>query len=56
MPWTEAAALCALVYGSYVDMEERFFICPDCEEMIFEDYCADFIKCPICEFEWKEEE
>ena len=42
---------CEDVFGTYVDLEERFFICPECDEPIYEeDYEGhDFSMCPICE-------
>ena len=51
MSWEEAARHCEDVFGVYVDLEERFFICPECDEPIYEeDYEGhDFSICPICE-------
>ena len=51
MSWEEAARYCEDVFGTYVDLEERFFICPECDEPIYEeDYEGhDFSMCPICE-------
>ena len=31
MSWEEAARHCEDVFGVYVDLEERFFICPECD-------------------------
>ena len=50
--WEEAAKYCEDIYGAYVDWEERFFHCPECDEPI---YCIDwenhnFSYCPVCEF------
>ena len=51
MSWEQAARYCEDVFGTYVDLEERFFICPECDEPIYEeDYEGhDFSMCPICE-------
>ena len=56
MSWKEAACLCETVYGTYVDWEERFFICPECDEPIYEDDWEDMDLsfCPVCEFIWEE--
>ena len=60
--WENNAKYVEQVYGAYVDWEERFYICPECGEPIYEfdwsndelgDLLCDFL-CPICEF--KEEE
>ena len=50
--WENAAKYCEDTYGIYVDYEERFFICPECDEPIYECDWEDeeFILCPICEF------
>lgn len=55
--WEDAAIYCENVYGTYVDWEERFFTCPECEEPIYEvdwddkDFLDDNGKiiCPVCE-------
>lgn len=51
MIWEQAARYCEDVFGTYVDLEERFFICPECDEPVYEeDYEEhDFSMCPICE-------
>lgn len=57
MKWNELAVLCQADYGSYIDWDERFFICPYCGEPIYEedwelsDYEWGFghFVCPICE-------
>ena len=55
--WEQMAHLVEVNYGCQVDWEERFFICPDCGEPIYECDWADsdlvsttdtFI-CPICD-------
>ena len=48
------------VYGGYVDYEERFYICPFCDEPVYEEdwtdeQLCDFM-CPICEDEDEEDE
>lgn len=50
--WEKVAKMCEEIFGSYVDWEERFFICPECDEPIYECDWEDFTICPICEFEW----
>lgn len=56
MNWEYVAKMCEDVYGVYVDWEERFFHCPECDESLYdidwEDH--DWSICPICEFEWEE--
>ena len=52
--WEETAKMCEIIYGSYIDWEERFFICPECDEPIYEEDWSEFELCPICEFEWFE--
>ena len=55
--WYEAAEFCEKTYGIYVDLDEGFFICPECAEPIYE--CDwenhDWATCPICEFEFQGE-
>ena len=52
MNWDQAADVCEKVYGVYVNWEERYFICPECDEPIYEDDWSnsDMDMCPICEF------
>ena len=51
--WEKNASNVALVYGSYVDWEERFYICPCCGEPVYEcDWSKEELEnfiCPICE-------
>ena len=56
--WERIARHVRTVYGSFVDWDERFFICPDCGEPIYEcDWAGDdFAVCPVCEFDWTEGE
>ena len=52
--WQDVAEMCEVVFGVYVDWDERFFICPECDEPIYE--CDwenhDWNMCPICETLW----
>lgn len=53
--WEKIALLIDENYGTLVDLEERFFICPECGEPIYEEDWADedFTQiCPICECPW----
>ena len=40
------------IYGGYVDWEERFYNCPECDEPVYEcDWSEDDLKkelCPVC--------
>lgn len=35
--WEATALYCQETFGSYVNWEEQFFICPECQEPIY--YC-----------------
>lgn len=52
--WEKMAKYCEEEYGVFVDWEERFFICPECGEPIYEcDWEEDELRaCPVCEFCW----
>lgn len=57
--WERRAFEVQTVFGVHVDWEERFYICPYCEEPIYEEdwqdgELDDFI-CPVCEDEDGEE-
>jgi hypothetical protein len=55
--WHTAAVCCEEFYGVHVDMNEGFFICPECGEPIYEcdwEEHSDWEMCPICEFCWEE--
>lgn len=56
--WEAAAKFCEDTFGSYVDWEERFFHCPECDEpLLFEDWNDhDWSMCPVCENYWNEVE
>lgn len=46
------AVIVETIYGGYVDWEERFYICPECEEPIYEDDWRDEnVICPVCGFD-----
>lgn len=51
MDWREAAHYCHMTFGVHVDYEERFFMCPECDEPIYEEDWEgyDLSMCPICE-------
>ena len=57
MNWDSAAKYCEHEFGGYVDLDEGFFICPECGEPIYksdwEDH-DDWSLCPICEVEWED--
>lgn len=66
--WVKCAHVAEDVFGCFVDWDERFFICPECDEPIYEcDWVeADFnpeggpyvgrLVCPVCEADlWEEE-
>ena len=53
--WKENAKIVEQVYGGFVNWEERFYICPNCDEPIYEcDWesweLREFV-CPICEWD-----
>lgn len=57
MTWESAAKMCEIVYGIFVDWEEKFFICPECDEPIYECDWYDhhnWDMCPICETNWED--
>lgn len=53
MKWNEVAKVVENDFGMQVDWEERFFVCPECQDVVYE---CDFNKnsvlalgyCPIC--------
>ena len=55
--WYDIARKCAEDYGSQVDYEEGFFVCPECGEPIYEcDWSESELRnkdgeyiCPVCE-------
>ena len=50
MSWEAAAKFCEDTFGVYVDWEERFFHCPECDEpLLYEDWKEhNWDICPIC--------
>lgn len=54
MNWEDAAKYCEDTFGTYVDWEERFFHCPECDEPLYEDDWGPkstdgWSMCPVCE-------
>ena len=51
--WEKNALMAQKDYGIFVDWNERFYLCPDCGEPIYEaDWSEeelDLFFCPICE-------
>lgn len=58
--WESNAKHVEEVYGSHVDWEERFYVCPECGEPVYEcDWSpSDLMQylCPVCEYEGEDEE
>lgn len=56
MTWEKAAKYCEETFGTYVDWDERFFICPNCDEPIYECDFTDhgWYTCPVCEEYWED--
>ena len=54
MDWETMAYHCQQEYGTHIDWEDKFFICPECGEPIYEcDWEDEELRtCPVCEFEW----
>ena len=53
MMWEARAKEVEEVYGGFVDWDEAFYICPECDEPVYkcdwdEDELTKFL-CPICE-------
>lgn len=51
--WEQVANQVREDFGMFVDWDERFFICPECDEPIYEeDWDKDIILengyCPVC--------
>lgn len=60
MNWYRIAKYCEKTYGTLTDFDEKFFICPECDEPVYSDDWndSDFTLgraytgkcyCPICE-------
>lgn len=64
MMWEKNAKEVEKVYGEFVDWEEKFYICPECGEPVYEcDWDESDLSrflCPICEDgnvdEWDDED
>ena len=56
MTWEQAAIFCYNTFGIFVDWEERYFLCPECQEPLLEEDWDehDFTICPVCEIVFKE--
>lgn len=56
MNWEKAAKFCEETFGTFIDWEERFFICPECDEPIYECDFPDhgWYFCPVCEIYWED--
>lgn len=58
--WEFNANYVAMTYGSHVDWEERFYICPECGEPIYEcDWSNEELAaelCPVCGYNEEEDE
>ena len=52
--WEVNAGIVQKYYGGYVDWEERFYLCPECDEPVYEcdwdEYDLSTFLCPVCEF------
>ena len=51
--WEKNAHEAEEVYGSFVDWDERFYICPECSEPVYESDWGEMLNyyiCPICLF------
>lgn len=51
--WYKAAEYCEVIFGSFVNWDEGFFICPECADCVLRsDWEKNHINwnvCPICE-------
>lgn len=60
--WREAAVYCYDNFGVQVNWEEKFFICPECGEPVYEcDWINEidfksggWLYCPICQVNFEE--
>ena len=52
--WLDATIYCSQTFGIYVNWEDRYFLCPECEEPILEEDWEDYDmdNCPVCETLW----
>ena len=53
--WERNAIFCQDEYNTYVNLKERYYICPFCGESVYEEDWSDVdlgnFLCPICEDE-----
>ena len=55
--WDYVAKQVEEIYGTYVDWDEVFYICPECDEPVYKcdyPYIDLGMVCPICENEIEE--
>lgn len=54
MKWNEVAKVVENDFGTQVDWEERFFVCPECGEPLYTEDWPEYNwdTCPICGFEF----
>lgn len=56
--WDFNAHYVVMTYGSQVDWEERFYICPECGEPVYDcDWTSEELSealCPICGYNEEE--
>ena len=57
MRFHEAAIYCEELYGTAVNLEEKWFICCECGEPIYADDWGDinYGECPICGYSFEED-
>ena len=52
--WEVNANYVVETYGGYVDWDEKYYICPECQEPVYEEDWdegeMEIFICPICEF------
>lgn len=56
--WEYAAEYCRDIYGTPIDWVERFFLCPECGDPIYEEDWSEINEwhtCPVCGFCFEEE-
>lgn len=58
--WEDNAHYVENIYGAFVDWEERYYLCPECGEPVYEDDWyegeLEYELCPICGFNFEDEE
>ena len=45
--WDTVAICVDDIYGGIVDWDKEYFVCPDCEELIYSDDFSDFEVIPV---------